>query len=260
MWGTLKVELALSALRMAREARRPGSGLIHHSDPGSQYPSGAYRAELAAHGMVASMSAKGDCYDSAVAESCFSTLEFELLMGNDSHMKLERLQPPGIADLQAAVLLAPPMDRRVSHAMPAAHLRNLGAAVQLLQDPDDLLFRQSTLPHRSSEVEDRRNNWLSSWGVTSYRSRLSLSLLHLPSGTAITSRCRFICGGRRRSDQTIFPATFTPRCCTTSDAHVFANSIAASISPVCAYRTRSPAKKVSPAPVASFTSITSATG
>lgn len=83
MRETLEVELALSALRMAREARCPAAGLIHHSDRGSQYTSGEYRAELAAHGMIASMSGKGDCYDNAVAESFFATLEFELLMQND---------------------------------------------------------------------------------------------------------------------------------------------------------------------------------
>lgn len=83
MRDTLEVEVALSALRMARAARAPAPGLIHHSDRGSQYTSGDYRAELAAHGMIASMSGKGDCYDNAVAESFFSTLEFELLMKND---------------------------------------------------------------------------------------------------------------------------------------------------------------------------------
>ncbi len=83
MRETLEVELALSALRMAREVRRPAPGLMHHSDRGSQYTSGDYRAELAAHGMMASMSKKGDCYDNAVAESFFATLEFELLMQND---------------------------------------------------------------------------------------------------------------------------------------------------------------------------------
>jgi putative transposase len=87
MRETLEVELALSALRMAREARRPPAGLLHHSDRGSQYTSDAYRAELAAHGMIASMSDKGDCYDNAVAESFFSTLEFELLMKNDWHTR-----------------------------------------------------------------------------------------------------------------------------------------------------------------------------
>lgn len=85
----MDVELALSALRMAREARRPAAGLIHHSDRGSQYAARAYRAELAAHGMMASMSAKGDCYDNAVAESFFATLEFEVIMQHDWRTKDE---------------------------------------------------------------------------------------------------------------------------------------------------------------------------
>ncbi len=83
MRETMEVDLALSALRMAREARRPAPGLIHHSDRGSQYAAGEFRAELTAHGMMASMSRKGDCYDNAVAESFFATLEFELIMQND---------------------------------------------------------------------------------------------------------------------------------------------------------------------------------
>jgi putative transposase len=87
MRDTLEGELAVSALRMAREARVPSPGLIHHSDRGSQYTAGDYRTELAAHGMIASMSGKGDCYDNAVAESFFSTLEFELLMKSDWHTR-----------------------------------------------------------------------------------------------------------------------------------------------------------------------------
>jgi len=83
MRDTLEVDVVLSALRMAREARCPAPGLLFHSDRGSQYASGAYRAELAAHGMQASMSRKGNCYDNAVAESFFSTLEFELVMTAD---------------------------------------------------------------------------------------------------------------------------------------------------------------------------------
>ena len=83
MRDTLEVDLALSALRMAQDTRRPPAGLIHHSDRGSQYAASAYRAELAAHGMLASMSGKGDCYDNAVAESFFATLEFELIMQCD---------------------------------------------------------------------------------------------------------------------------------------------------------------------------------
>ena len=89
MRDTMEVELVVSALLMAREARRPGPGLIFHSDRGSQYAAGEYRTELAAHGMLASMSAKGDCYDNAVAESFFATLEFELVMKQDWHTRAE---------------------------------------------------------------------------------------------------------------------------------------------------------------------------
>ena len=89
MRDTLETELALNALRMAREARTPAPGLIHHSDRGSQFASTEYRAELEQHGMIASMSRKGDCYDNAVAESFFSTLEFELIMQNDWHTRAE---------------------------------------------------------------------------------------------------------------------------------------------------------------------------
>ena len=85
----MEVDLALAALRMARDARRPAPGLIHHSDRGSQYCATTYRAELDAHGMIASMSAKGDCSDNAVAESFFATLEFELIMQNDWRTKAD---------------------------------------------------------------------------------------------------------------------------------------------------------------------------
>lgn len=83
MRDTMEVDLVLSALRMARATRRPAPGLIFHSDRGSQYAAGVYRGELAAHGIQASMSRKGNCYDNAVAESFFSTLEFELVMRAD---------------------------------------------------------------------------------------------------------------------------------------------------------------------------------
>jgi len=88
MRDTMEVDLVTSALRMARKARRPAPGLIFHSDRGSQYASDAYRAELTAHGMLATMSRKGDCYD-AVAESFFDTLEFELIMRHRWHSRDE---------------------------------------------------------------------------------------------------------------------------------------------------------------------------
>ncbi len=92
MRDTLTVDLALSALRMAQAARRPAAGLMHHSDRGSQYAAGEYQTELAAHGMIASMSRRGDCYDNAVAESFFATLEFELILRNDWRTRADARQ------------------------------------------------------------------------------------------------------------------------------------------------------------------------
>jgi putative transposase len=56
-------ELALAALRKALIMRRPAPGLIHHADRGSQYCSADYQAELRKHGLLISMSGKGNCYD-----------------------------------------------------------------------------------------------------------------------------------------------------------------------------------------------------
>ena len=74
----LRAELCTSALEMAFARRRPGAGLLHHSDRGSQYASEAFRSALAGRDAVPSMSRKGDCWDNAVAESFFATLKKEL--------------------------------------------------------------------------------------------------------------------------------------------------------------------------------------
>lgn len=83
MRHTLEQELTLAALAMALAHRRPGRGVLHHSDRGSQYASAAYRTLLDAHGLGCSMSKKGDCFDNAVAESFFATLKTELVAGAD---------------------------------------------------------------------------------------------------------------------------------------------------------------------------------
>ena len=83
MRETLELDLALAALRMALGARHPAPGLLHHSDRGVQYASAEYRALLAQHGIVQSMSRKGDCWDNAVAESFFATLDVELIAKRD---------------------------------------------------------------------------------------------------------------------------------------------------------------------------------
>ena len=78
MSARINAALVLQALQMALSARRPAPGLIHHTDHGAIYTADAYRAQLAAHGMSASMGRRGDCYDNAVAESFFSTVKNEL--------------------------------------------------------------------------------------------------------------------------------------------------------------------------------------
>ena len=81
-WGMdsrMKTILVEDAMLMAIGKRKPAQGLIFHSDRGSQYASDDYRKTLEAHGIKASMSRKGDCWDNAVAESFFHTLKIELV-------------------------------------------------------------------------------------------------------------------------------------------------------------------------------------
>ncbi len=73
----MKVSLVKEALAMAYFRRRPGKGLIHHSDRGSQYAAKEYQIQLQQYGMICSMSRKGNCWDNAVAESFFHTLKTE---------------------------------------------------------------------------------------------------------------------------------------------------------------------------------------
>ena len=73
----MRTELCLVALMMATQRQRPGPGLIHHSDRGSQYASDDYRQALTDADMVQSMSRKGNCWDNAPAESFFHTLKTE---------------------------------------------------------------------------------------------------------------------------------------------------------------------------------------
>ena len=79
-WGMgsrLTQELATAALTMAIEHRRPARGVVHHTDRGSQYAATRYREVLAGHGLTASMSRRGNCWDNAVVESFFHTLKTE---------------------------------------------------------------------------------------------------------------------------------------------------------------------------------------
>lgn len=79
MDGRMDRSLVLRALDMALGNRSPARGLIHHSDRGSQYASEDYRQALAAAGITASMSRRGNCYDNAVIESFWHSLKNELV-------------------------------------------------------------------------------------------------------------------------------------------------------------------------------------
>lgn len=81
-WATsdrLKKDLALNALRRAIALRQPSPGLIQHTDRGSQYCSHDYQRLLKAHGIIPSMSGKGNCYDNAMVETVFKTIKNELV-------------------------------------------------------------------------------------------------------------------------------------------------------------------------------------
>ena len=79
MRADLRARLVVEALDMALARRRPGAGLIHHSDQGAQYTSLRFGQRAREAGVTLSMGSVGDCYDNALIESFFATLECELL-------------------------------------------------------------------------------------------------------------------------------------------------------------------------------------
>lgn len=84
----LRTELVLEALQMAIQQRRP-EGVIHHSDQGSQYTSFAFGRRCREAGIRPSMGSIGDCYDNALCESFFATLECELLDRHSFHTQAD---------------------------------------------------------------------------------------------------------------------------------------------------------------------------
>src|ERR1700747_2523318 len=73
----IDTRLTLAALRAAIETRRPPSGCLHHSDRGAQYAAEPYRKTLAEHGLIGSMSRRGNPYDNGQAESFMKTVKCE---------------------------------------------------------------------------------------------------------------------------------------------------------------------------------------
>lgn len=89
MKDSLEASLATDALQMALWSRKPTPGLLHHSDRGVQYACEAYQQLLERHAITCSMSRKGDCWDNAVAESFFASVEWELIEESDWHTHAE---------------------------------------------------------------------------------------------------------------------------------------------------------------------------
>ena len=79
----LRADLVCEALSRAVGKRHPLTGVIHHSDRGVQYASGAYQDLMGLYGITCSMSGKGNCYDNAMMESFMGTLKVELVHGSD---------------------------------------------------------------------------------------------------------------------------------------------------------------------------------
>jgi len=87
VWESLVAGGALQALARALVKRGHPTGVIHHSDRGVQYACREYRRQLQQHGLVASMSRKGNCYDNAAMEAFWSTLKREALEGSEQWTK-----------------------------------------------------------------------------------------------------------------------------------------------------------------------------
>ena len=83
MAPSMHAELVCAALQLAIAQRQPAPGLIVHSDRGSQYASASHQALLARHGLVGSMSRKGNCWDNAVMERFFLSLKTERVWQRD---------------------------------------------------------------------------------------------------------------------------------------------------------------------------------
>ncbi len=87
VWESLAAQGALQALARAMVKRGYPPGVIHHSDRGIQYACAEYRRELQRHGLIASMSRKGNCYDNAAMEAFWSTLKREAMADSDQWTK-----------------------------------------------------------------------------------------------------------------------------------------------------------------------------
>ncbi len=113
--------LVMQSLIKAVSAKRPGPGLIHHSDRGSQYCSHEYRKMLDRFGMKTSMSRKGDCYDNAPMESFWGMLKNELVYHRHYRTREEAIRE--IAEHIEVFYNRQRRQRRLGYLTPAAYER-----------------------------------------------------------------------------------------------------------------------------------------
>src|SRR5467141_2025382 len=128
----LRASLAMAALNMALEERRPAWGsLIHHSDRGVQYACGDYTKALEAHGIAASMSRVGNPYDNAKAESFMKTLKAEEVDGRlyRDHHEAERCIGTFIEQIYNTQRLHSALSYRPPTEFEAWHRASLGLGV-----------------------------------------------------------------------------------------------------------------------------------
>jgi len=92
MNSTMHTELVSRALLMAIGQRQPAPGLLLHSDRGSQYASHEYQRLLNQHGIICSMSRKGNCWDNAVMERFFLNLKMERVWQRDYANQMEAIK------------------------------------------------------------------------------------------------------------------------------------------------------------------------
>ena len=112
----MRSTLVVDALQMALARRRPGPGLIHHSDQGSQYVSLAFGRAARQAGIAVSMGSRGDAYDNAVAETFFATLKKELV--NRRSMAIAARAPVRRVRLHRGVLQPPAPPLHPRHGLP----------------------------------------------------------------------------------------------------------------------------------------------
>jgi putative transposase len=124
--STMETELVCAAWHMALSRRQPPSGLVHHSDRGSQYTSDTYQRLLRAHGVTFSMSRSGNCFDNAPTESFFRTLKVEI--GDDCYWPTRRAATGAIAEFIERFYNTERLHSSLDYQSPAAFERRRCAA------------------------------------------------------------------------------------------------------------------------------------